>query len=122
MVPWLRWNHRRTEKKKIGRALIERTVSHCRTRRVPVCFLIFYGKVGLTRPTWEDVFLRDTFDALGVCYVDTKPLLRGAVASRRISEDDLFDRETGHHTAVANEVIADELARQWGRIEAAIPE
>jgi len=121
-VPALRSNDRAAEKTKIGRALIERVVTQCRKRRIPLCFLIFYNSGALEWPTWPETFLRDTFDRIGACYLDTKPVLRSAVSSGRLSRDDLFDRETAHHTGLANEVIVDELVRRWGSIELAIPD
>lgn len=120
-IPALQWDHRIEEKKGIAGALIARTVSHCRTREIPLCFLIFYPPGGLEGEGRSGAFLRKTFQELGVCYVDTRPVLQDAVANGRLAPEDIFDSQTAHHTALANEVIVEELVRQWSSIQQAVP-
>jgi hypothetical protein len=116
-VPSLRWDMRIVEKKSIGRALIERIASRCRKRGIPLCFVIFYGEGALGGVSWQETFLRETFQELGLCYIDTKPVLRKAVATGKISRQLLFDKDTRHHSTLANRVIVETLLREWNRID-----
>jgi hypothetical protein len=121
-IPALQWNHHTEEKEGIAAALIGRTVAECRRRQIPLCFLIFYPPGDREGEGQSATFLRKTFEELGACYVDTRPVLQDAVANGRLSPEDLFDRRTAHHTALANEVIVEALVRQWSSIQKATPQ
>jgi hypothetical protein len=103
---------RRGEMEALSRALIARAASHCRARAIPLRFVIFYPGFELTRPSWRGQFLRDTFESLGLPYLDTAPVLHQVVESGAVTMADLYDT-TSHHTPRANALIVDAIVDEW---------
>jgi hypothetical protein len=104
---------RRIEKEAVAAALIERAVTTCRAEDIPLGFVLFYTRHELQHGGWRPAFLRGTFERLGIPYLDTKLPLDRAQRNGQATLDELFDADTQHHTALANRLIAEAIARKW---------
>jgi hypothetical protein len=108
---FVRQDHRK-EMEALAAALLERAVNLARANGIPVAFLIFYPRFELERPSWRAAFLRETFDRLGVPYLDTEIPLRQPLGTGEAGLGDLYD-EKHHHTPRANALIVEGILRAW---------
>lgn len=98
---------RREEKEALSAKILGNLVAAARRAEMDLVFVLFYNMDSLHRESWHERFLKSTFDALAVGYLDTRPILQAAAQS---SEEGLkalyFPSPNGHLNGRGNAVVA----------------
>ncbi|MCP5097450.1 MAG: SGNH/GDSL hydrolase family protein [Chloroflexi bacterium] len=109
---WMNSTLPQAELEQLNGLLIDEMVAEAKANDLPIQFVIFYTRRELDQTYWRETFLLNRLEALGVPYLDTKPLImETAVSESRDLWDYYFD-DGGHTNELGNAVIAEALATQ----------
>ncbi|MGH0034068.1 MAG: SGNH/GDSL hydrolase family protein [Myxococcota bacterium] len=103
---------RRDEKEAITRAILESLVGDARHREVELLFVVLYGEMAMKTPSWRTGFLLGQLAALGVPYVDLRPVFMAAAGREEEGLSAFFFPQPNFHpNARGNRLAAEAVAR-----------
>jgi hypothetical protein len=103
-------NEKAELKKRINSRMLELVKSETDSAGMDLIVVMFYPPGWLPAVSWQESWLKDKLNELGVPFIVTKEIILSYAKENLLDTADLYD-EGGHHNDLGNQVVAEGILR-----------